>query len=314
MQVEKRSIRPEMRGPLNLANRAPHSLKSARNFHACLRFFTFSNVFCRRTDAFSRVFPEMPLKNVGGTTLRRRVNRCKRGTVKLPADISGRRFSFADLMPVPEKLALLVHDAAQSALSKPAGKTGDSADSRAQTELAAKDCLVVDTNVVLDLIHWHDPGAAALAGALGLAASNTALNTGSSAALPDTGCPSPEAQSPAVWRAAMSAAAALELAEVLSRPMFGYSPEAVEALLKDWFSRVHWIDEAAVLAARARAEALGLRCLDPLDQKFLELSIAANARALITKDKLVLKAGKKMRRLFGIPALTPSAARALFEP
>ena len=80
-----------------------------------------------------------------------------------------------------------------------------------------------------------------------------------------------------------------------------------------WFSRCTWIDEAAVLEARERAQSANLRCLDPLDQKFFELSLAAQARMLVTKDKLVLKAGKKMRRLFGIAALRPSEAGALLS-
>ena len=194
-------------------------------------------------------------------------------------------------MPVTENLAALISEAAESAraaetlLSVP--PLAPAAEANASATEGSPRLLVIDTNVVLDLIYWQDSSASPLKNALHMKDGKPA------------------------WQAVISKAAAMELAEVLSRPMFALAPEAVEARLREWFAQVVWIDDDAILAARAEAERVKLRCLDPLDQKFFELALASNARALITKDKLVLKAGKKMRRLFGIPVLRPLEMGAL---
>ena len=169
-------------------------------------------------------------------------------------------------MPVPANLAAIVRSAALA--STPTGRPA----------ATPAPLVVIDTNVVLDLIHWHDPTAEKLA-----------------AAVAQGRC-----------RPAASEAPAPELAEVLSRPQSGHAGAELEALLADWLAAAVWVDEAAILEARAQAEKAGLRCLDPLDQKFFELALAAEAAALVSKDKLVIKAGKKMRRRFGIPALRPA--------
>lgn len=196
-------------------------------------------------------------------------------------------------MPVAENLAALISEAAESARAAETllsvSPLAPAAETNTSMTAGTPRLLVIDTNVVLDLIYWQEPSASPLKNALHMKDGKPA------------------------WQAVISKAAAMELAEVLSRPMFALAPETVEARLRDWLAQVVWIDDDALLAARAEAERAKLRCLDPLDQKFFELALAANARALISKDKLVLKAGKKMRRLFGIPALRPSEVGTLLD-
>ncbi|MGN1150130.1 MAG: putative toxin-antitoxin system toxin component, PIN family [Sutterella sp.] len=132
---------------------------------------------------------------------------------------------------------------------------------------------VIDTNVVLDLIFWHDKHADALA---------EALAAGRITALRDR-------------------ETVLELAEVLSRPHFLGSEEKALAAAADWCARTHAADE---ITAAETGKTLTVRCRDPLDQKFLVLAVSAGAGLLVTKDKLVLKAGRRLKR-FGITTIRP---------
>ena len=132
---------------------------------------------------------------------------------------------------------------------------------------------VIDTNVVLDLIFWCDRHAEALA---------EALAEGRVTALRDR-------------------ETVLELAEVLSRPHFLGSEEKALAAAADWCARTHAADEGA---AADIEKTLAVRCRDPLDQKFLVLAVSAGAGLLVTKDKLVLKAGRRLKR-FGIATIRP---------
>jgi predicted nucleic acid-binding protein len=140
---------------------------------------------------------------------------------------------------------------------------------------------VIDTNVVLDLVFWHDPRSAWL---------DQALRSGGLHALRDGAC-------------------LVELAEVLSRPHFLGSEEKALAAAADWCRRSVPADEEKV--ARAAAS-LPVRCRDPLDQKFLELAAGGSAVLLVSKDKLVLRAGRRMKRL-GVAAADPVLAEALFR-
>ena len=133
--------------------------------------------------------------------------------------------------------------------------------------------VVIDTNVILDLVFWNDPRAETL---------KHLLETRQLTAVRD--------------RESM-----LELAEVAARPHFLQSDEKSGQLVADWCLRSLAVDEAAV---RHQESTLKVRCKDPLDQKFLSLAVAAGAGFLVSKDKLVLKAGKKLRR-FGILCVKP---------
>lgn len=135
--------------------------------------------------------------------------------------------------------------------------------------------IVIDTNVLLDLLFWHDASAEPL---------RRALETGTVAAVFDD-------------------EALKEAAEVLGRPKFlAGDEEAVFTLLEAWSRNAERVPDEAVSAS---AKTLTVRCRDPLDQKFLVLARAAGASWLATKDKLLFKAGKKLRR-FGVEPIRPA--------
>lgn len=142
-------------------------------------------------------------------------------------------------------------------------------------EEADRPRIVVDTNVLLDLLFWRDASTEPL---------RLALETGAVAAVFDD-------------------EALKEAGEVLGRPQFlAGDDEAVFALLEAWSRKAQRIPAEAVAAS---AKTLAVRCRDPLDQKFLVLAAASGASWLATKDKLLFKAGKKMRR-FGVEPLRPA--------
>jgi len=119
--------------------------------------------------------------------------------------------------------------------------------------------VVLDTNVLLDLWLFRDPGVAAL---------RTALDAGELVPV-------------------RSAATDAEFAEVLGRPgLFDVEPARQAALRRDWEAR-------AALVADIRPAPRP--CRDPLDQKFLDLAVTAGAGWLITKDRDLLKLARKFR-------------------
>lgn len=128
---------------------------------------------------------------------------------------------------------------------------------------------VIDTNVVLDLIYWEDPHSEDL---------RRALEEGRIHAL-------------------RSGEAVMELAEVLSRPAFTGDEDEAARLAALWCSMSVPVDEEKI---REAADVITVQCRDPLDQKFFTLTLAGGAKLLVSKDKLVLKAGRKdaaIRRL-----------------
>jgi putative PIN family toxin of toxin-antitoxin system len=119
--------------------------------------------------------------------------------------------------------------------------------------------VVLDTNVLLALWLFRDPGVAAL---------RAALDWGELAPV-------------------RSAATDAEFAEVLRRPgLFDVAPERQAALRREWEARAALIDEVRP-APRP--------CRDPLDQKFLDLAVTAQAGWLITRDRDLLKLNRKFR-------------------
>ena len=135
--------------------------------------------------------------------------------------------------------------------------------------------LVLDTNVVLDLLHFDDPAVAPL---------RRALQEGKAACIGNAACRD-------------------ELAHVLSYPQFKIPEHEARRIL----------DEYAVLALPCESAGAELpplpQCRDPDDQKFLERAQAAKADLRVTKDKALLALARKVGRL-GLQILTPTQAVA----
>lgn len=139
--------------------------------------------------------------------------------------------------------------------------------------------LVLDTNIVLDLLHFRDPSVEPLM---------RALRAGTAACFTNEACSG-------------------ELARVLGYPQFAL--DAAEIL------RIG--GEYAALARRCDAAPAGTlppplpQCADPDDQKFLELARDAGADLLVTKDKALLALARKVRSGFRI--VGPGQASAAME-
>ena len=136
--------------------------------------------------------------------------------------------------------------------------------------------LVLDTNVVLDLLHFRDAAAAPI---------HEALRSGRATCICNAACRD-------------------ELAHVLSYPQFKIANDEAHRIL----------DEYAALAQICNDTTSGPLppCRDPDDQKFLELAQAAKADLLVTKDKALLALARKADRL-GFRIATPAAAADLLE-
>jgi putative PIN family toxin of toxin-antitoxin system len=98
-----------------------------------------------------------------------------------------------------------------------------------------------------------------------------------------------------------------EWRRVLAYPQFALSLERIDKYCADYHA-------LAILTPTLTAEqALSLpKCRDLDDQKFLELSMAANAQFLITRDKKLRKIGRhKFYKAAGLQVLTLEAFLAL---
>jgi putative PIN family toxin of toxin-antitoxin system len=127
--------------------------------------------------------------------------------------------------------------------------------------------LVVDTNVVLDLLHFRDPGSAVVA---------AALQASRAIILSDASCRN-------------------ELRRVIAYSQFALDPTQ-RSLLVERYDALCLPCEPVAAAPRPVVP----RCADPDDQKFLELASRGNADYLITKDKALLCMASRMKRLFVI--------------
>lgn len=122
--------------------------------------------------------------------------------------------------------------------------------------------LVLDTNVVLDLVVFHDPGAAQLL---------AAIETRKVRLLTTTECLE-------------------ELRRVLGYPEFKLDP-AAQALAYEWYAT------RAEVVETPQPDPLLPRCRDADDQKFLDLAWAAGAGHLVTKDKALLELARRVAKL-----------------
>jgi uncharacterized protein len=133
--------------------------------------------------------------------------------------------------------------------------------------------VVLDTNVALDWLLFHDAGCAHLAEQL-LAGQLQ-------------------------WQATL--AMRRELASVLPRPEFRVWLPDCEHILSIFDIWVHIVQDAPCAAGpNAR-----LRCRDPDDQKFIDLAVAVGAKWLFSKDRALL-ALSRPARTHGVEVLTPS--------
>lgn len=122
--------------------------------------------------------------------------------------------------------------------------------------------LVLDTNVVLDLVVFHDPGAAQL---------RAAIETRKVSLLTTAECLE-------------------ELRLVLGYPEFKLDGEA-QAAAYEWYAA------RAEVVETSPPDPLLPRCRDADDQKFLDLAWAADAGHLVTKDKALLELARRVAKL-----------------
>lgn len=140
--------------------------------------------------------------------------------------------------------------------------------------------LVLDTNVVLDLLYWHDAGTAFIA---------HELAAGRAGAVTDARC-------------------FTELQRVLALDRFGLAPDEQARLADTYRNSCIWHETPPSFA-----QALP-RCKDQDDQKFLELSYSARASLLVTKDRALLKLARRMNTLCAMRIMTPHDATVLLQP
>lgn len=134
--------------------------------------------------------------------------------------------------------------------------------------------VVLDTNVCLDLFVFRDPAVAHLA---------RVLAAGGVEAVTDAACREE-------WR------------RVLAYPQLALDEAGQRAALDEHDRWIRCPGQAWAAPAGIRLP----RCADPDDQKFLELALAAGAAWLLSKDKEVLRLGRRTVRegLFAI--MTPA--------
>ena len=135
----------------------------------------------------------------------------------------------------------------------------------------AEPLLVLDTNVVLDLLHFDDAVAQPL---------RRALEAGR------VGCVVTESTQ-AEWR------------RVLAYPEFGLDAAQQAALCAHYRALSVQVDAAEAIAGLPR-------CSDPDDQKFIELAAASAAQGLVSRDRAVLKLRRRCAPHFRI--MTPLEA------
>lgn len=134
--------------------------------------------------------------------------------------------------------------------------------------------LVLDTNVVLDLVVFDDPGVRALRAAI--------------EARRVTPLGSEECRA--------------ELHRVLAYPRFMLDGPARNTALG-------WFDAFVQTCAAPAAQAPLPRCSDPDDQKFLDLAWAGGADVLVTKDKALLDLARRVARLGRFLVSSPTDLR-----
>jgi predicted nucleic acid-binding protein len=132
--------------------------------------------------------------------------------------------------------------------------------------------VVLDTNVVLDWLLFRHPDGLAVGAAL--------------------------AAGELRWIA--TAAMRDELAHVLGRGALDRWQPDLPALWADWGRHC-----AETLAPEPSGPATRFRCIDPDDQKFIDLAVAASPCLLLSYDRAVLKLARRLREA-GVDVVTPA--------
>jgi putative PIN family toxin of toxin-antitoxin system len=137
--------------------------------------------------------------------------------------------------------------------------------------------LVLDTNIVMDMLHFADRHTHPL---------QTAIDTGQMLCFTDKDC-------------------LAELERVTGYPEFGLDPTARQALMERYLSFVTLCD------ASGEEDYILPRCRDADDQKFLILAARCQADLLITRDKLLLKLARHRHKPPPCPIVTAETACTL---
>ncbi len=138
--------------------------------------------------------------------------------------------------------------------------------------------LVLDTNIVIDLLHFANPHAALLA---------APIRSGQ-------------------WQCFTDAECFAELERVCAYPEFGMSEDEQHTLLQNY-------RELASVCNASGEENFPLpRCRDRDDQKFLILAARCQADVLVTRDKLLLRLAGHKRTPPGFAILNAEAAAKVF--
>ncbi len=132
--------------------------------------------------------------------------------------------------------------------------------------------LVLDTNVVLDWLVFHDPSSRPL---------EAAIRSGQS-------------------RWYVTAAIRLEVERVLTYKQFANFTVDRVSVFTAWNALAETIDPVPPPLSHP------LRCTDPDDQKFIDLALQLGSGALLSRDRAVLKLARRARTL-GLTIATPEA-------
>jgi len=120
--------------------------------------------------------------------------------------------------------------------------------------------VVLDTNILLDLFYFHDIGVQALSASI------------QSHEIIAYTCE-------AIWQ---------EFEEVLERPPFHQSPAQIASIRAQNTNYFEWFTP--------EKNSSGIKCIDPDDQIFIELSVEIAPCLLITKDKDLLRVKKRLEK------------------
>lgn len=139
--------------------------------------------------------------------------------------------------------------------------------------------LVLDTNIVMDMLHFGNQHARPL---------QTALAAGQIRCFTDSHC-------------------LAELESVVSYPEFGLDRLARNGLIRSYRRWVTLCDAAGVEDIQLPV------CRDPDDQKFLILAARCQADLLVTRDKLLLELARHRKAPPPCPIVTADAACRLLQ-